>query len=130
MDFASNFVNVLLYTLWIFVFVAFIMVIVRILMDIFRDSTLGGGGKTLWVLFVIILPILGALIYLIARGKGMAERQMKEAHDMQVAHAEYTRSLVSDMSGPAADIKAAQALLDGGTINEAEFAQLKAKALA
>lgn len=129
MDFLSDFVNVLLFTLWIFIFVAFIMLVVRILMDIFRDSTLGGGGKTLWVIFVIFLPILGSLIYLIARGKGMAERQIAEAQAMHTAQVEYTRSLVSEGSSPAADIKAAQHLLDAGTINQAEFDKLKAKAL-
>ncbi|WP_430868133.1 PLD nuclease N-terminal domain-containing protein [Demequina aurantiaca] len=130
MDFLSDFVNVLLYTLWIFVFVLFIMLVVRILMDIFRDASLGGGGKTLWVIFVIFLPVLGALIYLIARGKGMTERNIADAQAMHTAQVEYTRSLVSEGTGAAADIKSAHALLEAGAINQAEFDKLKAKALA
>lgn len=130
MDFLSDFVNVLLFTLWIFIFVAFIMLVVRILTDIFRDSTLGGGAKALWVILVIILPALGSLIYLIARGKGMAERNVAEAQAIHTAQVDYTRSLVGEANGPAADIKAAKGLLEAGTITQAEFDKLKAKALA
>lgn len=130
MDFFGDFVSILLYTLWIFVFVAVIMLIVRIFMDIFRDEELSGWGKFGWTILVILLPLLGSLIYLIARGDGMTKRQIAEAQAMHAAQVEYTRSLVAETSGPAADIKAAQALLDAGTINEADFEKLKAKALA
>jgi hypothetical protein len=130
MDFLGDFVNVLLWTLWIFVFVAFIMLVVRILMDVFRDSELGGWGKTGWVILVILLPILGSLIYLIARGQGMAKRDLAEAHEIHEAQVEYTRGLVGAASGPAAEIKGAHELLASGAITQEEFDALKAKALA
>ncbi|WP_062210623.1 PLDc N-terminal domain-containing protein [Demequina oxidasica] len=130
MDFLGDFLNVLLFTLWIFIFISVIMLVVRILMDIFRDHDLSGWGKTGWTFLIIVFPLIGALIYLIARGKGMAERNVKDAQAMHNAQVEYTRSLVNEASGPAADIKAAQDLLDAGTINQAEFDKLKAKALA
>ncbi len=113
-----------------FLFFAWFMCLFWIFGDIFRSSDLGGGAKTFWVIFVIILPFLGILIYLIARGKGMQERQMEQAKQLQAAQTEYIKS-VAGSSGSAADqITSAKGLLDSGAITQAEFDALKAKALA
>jgi hypothetical protein len=112
-----------------FLFFAWFMCLFWIFGDIFRSKDLGGGAKTLWVLFVIIVPWLGILIYLIARGHGMQERQLEQAKDMQKAQAEYIQSVAS--SGSSTDqIATAKGLLDSGAISQAEFDQIKAKALA
>ena len=113
-----------------FLFFAWFMCLFWVLGDIFRSSDLGGGGKTLWVIFVILVPWLGILVYLIARGKGMQERQLEQAKAMQAAQADYIKS-VSATSGSATDeIASAKSLLDSGAITQAEFDSLKAKALA
>ena len=112
-----------------FLFFAWFMCLFWIFGDIFRSKDLGGGAKTLWVLFVIIVPWLGILIYLIVRGHGMQERQLEQAKDMQKAQAEYIQSVAG--SGNSADqIASAKGLLDSGAITQAEFEQIKAKALA
>jgi hypothetical protein len=91
---------------------------------------LGGGGKTLWVIFVIVIPWLGLLVYLIARGHGMQERQLEQAKDAQAAQAAYIKSVAGQSAGGAAsEIASAKGLLDAGAITQAEFDQLKAKAL-
>jgi hypothetical protein len=112
-----------------FLFFAWFMCLFWVFADIFRSKDLGGGGKTLWVLFVILIPWLGILVYLIARGHGMHERQVEQARDMQQAQEAYIKSAAG--SGSAADqIASAKGLLDNGAITQAEFDQIKAKALA
>jgi hypothetical protein len=114
-----------------FLFFAWIMCLFWIFGDIFRSRDLGGVAKTLWVLFVIFIPWLGILVYLIARGKGMHERQLEQAKDMQRAQNEYIKSVAASSSTSATDqIASAKGLLDSGAITQAEFDQLKAKALA
>lgn len=122
----------LLALLEFFLFFAWLMCLFYIFGDIFRSKDLGGGGKTFWALFVILIPWLGILVYLIARGKGMHERQLEQMRDMQHAQAEYIRSVTSNStsSGATDQIASAKNLLDSGTITQAEFNQLKAKALA
>jgi magnesium-transporting ATPase (P-type) len=113
-----------------FLFFAWFMCLFWVLGDIFRSKDLGGGGKTFWVIFVIIIPWLGVLVYVIARGKGMQERQLEQAKEMQAAQSEYIKS-VAGSSGSATDqIASAKQLLDQGTISPAEFDQIKSKALA
>ena len=115
----------------VFLFFAWFMCLFWIFGDIFRSKDLGGGGKTFWVLFVILIPWLGILVYLIARGKGMQERQLEQARDMQRAQTEYIRSVAGGSPTNAADqIVSAKGLLDTGAITQAEFDQIKAKALA
>ena len=121
----------LLALLEFFLFFAWIMCLFWIFGDIFRSKDLGGVAKTFWVLFVIIIPWLGILVYLIARGKGMHERQLEQMKDMQRAQNEYIKSVAGSSSSSATDqIASAKGLLDSGTINQAEFDKLKAKALA
>jgi len=112
-----------------FLFFAWFMCLWWVLSDIFRSKDIGGGAKTLWVLFVIFIPWLGILAYLLVRGHGMQERQVEQAKDMQKAQAAYIQSVASANS-PTDQIASAKGLLDTGAISQAEFDQIKAKALA
>jgi len=115
----------------IFLFFAWFMCLFWIFGDIFRSKDLGGVARTLWVLFVIFVPWLGILVYLIARGRGMQERQLEQAIQMQRAQAEYIKSVAASSSTGAADqISSAKGLLDSGAITQVEFDKIKAKALA
>jgi len=114
-----------------FLFFAWFMCLFWVLSDIFRSKDLGGGGKTLWVIFVIVIPWLGILVYLIVRGHGMQDRQLEQAKQAQAAQAEYIKSVAGPTSGDAtSQIAKAKGLLDSGAITQAEFDQIKAKALA
>ena len=114
---------------WSFFFVAFLMALFQIVVDLFRDPELSGWWKALWMLFIVFLPVLGALIYLVARGNGMARRQMRDATEAKSANDAYIQS-VAKQSNPAEQIATAKGLLDSGAISQAEFDSLKAKALA
>ena len=121
----------LLALLEFFLFVAWFMCLFWVFGDIFRSRDLGGVAKTLWVLFVIIVPWLGIFVYLIARGGGMQKRQLEQAAAMQAAQADYIKSVATSSATPAAEqIASAKSLLDSGAITQAEFDTLKAKALA
>ena len=112
-----------------FLFFAWFMCLFWVLGDIFRSSDMGGGAKTFWIFFVIIVPWLGILVYVIARGKGMQERQLEQAKEMQAAQQSYIKSVAG--STTATDqISSAKTLLDQGAITQAEFDALKTKALA
>jgi ABC-type multidrug transport system fused ATPase/permease subunit len=115
--------------IWTFVFVCFLMVLFQIIIDLFRDRDLSGWWKALWVIFLIIFPFLAALIYLIARGKGMAERRAGEMQRAQASTDQYIQSVAS-RSNPAEQIASAKSLLDSGAITQEEFDKLKQKALA
>ncbi|RXZ49821.1 SHOCT domain-containing protein [Agromyces binzhouensis] len=116
---------------WIYVLFACIWIFISVFVDIFRDRTLNGWGKALWVLFLVFLPFLAAFIYLIARGRGMAERNAARSQAAQAEANEYIRSVANSGGGSAAaEIESAKRLLDAGTITPAEFDALKAKALA
>jgi len=114
--------------IWWFLFFAYLVILFQIIGDLFRDRELGGWGKALWIIGLIVFPFLVALIYVIARGKGMAERQVAAVRQAQ----DQTDSYIRSVAGKSAteSIADAKKLLDSGVINEAEFAQLKAKALA
>jgi len=111
-----------------FLFFAYLVILFQILTDLFRDRALSGWWKAVWIVFLVILPFLTALVYVIARGSGMAERQLSA---VKAAKAD-TDSYIREVAGksPAEHISDAKALLDAGVIDDAEFAQLKAKALA
>ena len=115
--------------IWSFFFVFYLMILFHILGDLFRDKELSGWWKALWVIALIIFPFLTALIYLIARGRGMAERQAGEVRKAQAATDDYIQQ-VAGRSNPAEQIATAKNLLDQGTITQIEFDQLKAAALA
>ena len=114
---------------WVFVFVAYLMVLFSILGDLFRDHTLNGWLKAIWIIFLIFVPFLTALIYLIASGTGMQKRGMEQAQEMRRAQDEYIRATAGSSSSAADDIAKAKALLDAGAISQAEYDSLKAKAL-
>ncbi len=113
-----------------FIFFAWLMCLFWIFGDLFRSRDLGGWAKFFWVLFIIILPFLGMLVYLIARGGGMQQRSMEQAAELQKQQDAYIKSVAGQGGGSAADqIASAKQLLDNGTITQAEFDQIKAKAL-
>jgi hypothetical protein len=114
---------------WTFFFVCYLMVLFQIIADLFRDKDLSGWWKALWVIFLIIFPFLAVIIYLIGRGRGMAERQAGELRKAQVATDQYIQSVAS-RSNPAEQIASAKNLLDSGAITQEEFERLKQKALA
>lgn len=113
---------------WSFLFVAYLMVLFQILTDLFRDHELNGWLKALWVILLIFIPLLSALIYLIARGRGMAERQMAAVKGAKADTDAYIKSVATQAS-PADQIASAKQLLDSGAITPEEFERLKAKAL-
>jgi hypothetical protein len=130
MDFDGSFWDILLWSLWFFILFAFLMLLFRIFGDIFGDKSIGGGTKTLWTLFIIFMPLLGVLVYLIARGHGMAERDLARAQAAQAAQADYIRTVAGGSPSSADELTKAKQLLDSGAITQAEFDALKAKALA
>lgn len=126
----NSFWDVLLWSFWFFIWIAALMVWFRCLIDMFGDHTLSGWAKAGWVILLVFVPWLGALIYLIARGRSMTDRQMKAIAEQQAAQQEYIKKAAGTASTPAAQIADAKALLDSGAIDQTEFDSLKAKALA
>src|SRR5689334_8664241 len=106
---------------------AYLVVLFQILTDLFRDKAVSGWIKAVWVFFLIFFPILTSLIYLIARGQGMAERNIAAMNAAQADADAYIRSVAA--ASPSDEIAKAKALLDAGSISQAEFDQLKSKAL-
>ncbi|GAB3586048.1 SHOCT domain-containing protein [Leifsonia lichenia] len=123
----NNFWNVIWLIFWAFAFVAYLFALFAIIGDLFRDRKLNGWWKALWIIFLIFLPFLTALVYLIARGRGMAERQARDVQQAQSQADDYIRTVAS--TSPADDIAKAKQLLDQGVITAGEFDALKAKAL-
>ena len=118
----------ILWTMFIFfLFVIWIWILITVFADIFRRKDASGFTKAAWIIFVIILPYLGVLIYLIANHDGMADRNIQQAKAQQAATDDYIRSV---SGGSAAEIEKAKGLLDSGAITQAEYDSLKAKALA
>ncbi|OJV78896.1 MAG: hypothetical protein BGO37_00615 [Cellulomonas sp. 73-92] len=112
----------------IFLFLMYLMILFQIIGDLFRDKALGGLAKALWMLVLVIAPFLGALVYLIARGRGMSERAGEALREHQAAADHYIRTVAG--TSPAQEIATAQELLTAGAITPDEFARLKAQALA
>jgi predicted PurR-regulated permease PerM len=127
-----SFIDIFWSMLWFFFLFIWIVILFHILTDLFRDHTLSGRAKTLWVLFLVFLPFLAVLVYLFTRGKGMAERAAARQQQAQEQFEGYVRTVAtSDATAtPADQIAQAKQLLDAGTIDQAEFDRLKAKALA
>jgi len=123
-----NFSDFFWLLIWSFFLVCYLMVLFQIIGDLFRDKDLSGWWKALWI-FLIIFPFLAAVIYLIARGRGMAERQAGAVQSAQAATDQYIQSVAS-RGNPADQIASAKTLLDNGTISQDEFDKLKQKALA
>lgn len=112
---------------WSFAFIAYLFALFAIIGDLFRDHKLNGWWKAVWIIFLLFVPFLTALVYLIARGAGMAERSQKEARQAQSAADDYIKSVAG--SSPSDEIAKAKGLLDAGTITQDEYDLIKAKAL-
>lgn len=124
----SNFWGWMWLFFWGFAFVTYLIAFVAVLIDIFQDEKLNGWLKAVWIIFLIFVPFITILIYVIARGAGMAERRARDRDYVVAEPAEdYPRSGPS--ANPAADIDQAKQLLDRGVITAGEFDALKAKAL-
>jgi hypothetical protein len=123
-----NFASFLWDVLVIFAFVIWFWLLIVVFGDIFRRRDIGGWGKAAWIILVIVLPYLGVFIYLIAEHSGMADRTVQDVQTQQAATDQYIRS-VAGSAGPAAEIETAKRLLDSGSITQAEYDALKAKAL-
>ena len=130
MVFAADypFLDVLWTMFVIFAWVIWFWLLITVFADVFRRHDIGGGKKTLWIIFVIVLPFLGVFIYLISQSKEMAERNEKQARSQQAQMDDYVRS-VAGSGGSAAEIEKAKQLLDSGAISQAEYDAIKAKAL-
>jgi hypothetical protein len=126
----TDFGEVLLWSFWFFIWIAAIMVWFRCIFDMFGDHTLSGWGKAGWAILLIFVPWLGALIYIIARGRSMTERQMAAMAQQQAAQDKYIQQVAATSTSAPDQIASAKALLDSGAITQAEFDTLKAKALA
>ena len=117
--------------LWFFLFIAWFWMLMSIFGDIFRSDDLGGWGKALWSIVIVVLVWPGVLVYLVARGKGMQERSLKAMAAQQAAQADYIRNVAAPAGGAAVDqIASAKALLDSGASTQVEYDAIKAKALA
>jgi hypothetical protein len=121
------FLDVLWSMVIFFAFVIWIWLLITVFADIFRRKDIGGGMKAIWIIFVIVLPYLGVLIYLIAEHNGMADRSMEQMKAVKAQQDDYIKSVAG--SAPADQIAQAKQLLDSGAISQAEFDQLKQKAL-
>jgi len=126
---AYSFGDVMWSMLVFFMWILWFWLLFTVFGDLFSRHDIGGWGKAGWTVFVIILPFLGVFIYLIAEGKSMGERAARRAQAQQSQMDNYVRSVASTDSG-ADQIAKGKQLLDAGTITQAEFDQLKAKALA
>jgi ABC-type multidrug transport system fused ATPase/permease subunit len=116
--------------LWFFLFLIWIYLLITVFVDIFRSHDMGGWAKALWVIFVIVLPYLGVLVYLIARGHKMAEHAQQEAQRQDAAFREYVQQAAGSSGGSADELARLGALKANGTLTDAEFEQAKAKLLA
>ena len=123
------FLGILWTTLIVFAWVIFIWIAITVLIDAFRRKDLSGWGKAGWTVFVVIIPWLGVLSYLIFNHDGMAERRYRDAADTQSQFDQYVRQTAGS-SGAASEIEKAKQLLDNGTITQGEFDAIKAKVVA
>lgn len=113
---------------WFYIAIACIWIFITVIVDIFRDGSLNGWAKALWVLFLVFLPFLAAFIYLIARGRSMAERSAARSREATAETTDYIRSVAGTPSA-ASEIESAKRLLDSGAITAAEYDTLKTNAL-
>ena len=120
------FLDILWTMIIFFAWVAWIWIVITVLIDVFRRHDIGGWAKAGWVVFVIVLPFLGVLIYLIAQHDGMRERSLDQAKAQQASMDQYVRDTAG---GSATEIAKAKELLDSGAITQAEYDSIKAKAL-
>ena len=128
MSFWDNFWNVIWVIFWSFAFVAYLFALFAVVADLFRDHRLNGWWKALWIIFLVFVPFLTVLVYLIARGRGMAERSAQAQTQAPSATDDYIKQVAG--ASPADEIAKAKSLLDAGTITQDEYNSLKSKILA
>ena len=118
--------------LWLFVWILWIFLLVRIILDVFRSHDLSGWGKALWVIFIIVLPFIGVLVYLIARGSGMQKRDVRDARAADQEMRGYIREVAATPGArsTAEELTKLASLRDQGVLSQAEFDGQKAKLLA
>ena len=117
--------DILIITAWLI----FLWIAITVLIDVFRRHDIGGWAKAAWVIFVVLVPWIGVLVYLIVNHQGMAERRYREAAQAQSQFDEYVRQTAGTAASPSAEIAQAKKLLDDGAITQAEFDAIKTKAL-
>jgi hypothetical protein len=127
MSFLENFWDFFWWFFCVYAFIAFLWALFAVFGDLFRDDKLSGWLKAVWILFLVFVPLLGVLVYVIARGKGMTARSMDQARANREASDAYIRSVAT--ASPSEEISKATALRDAGTINADEFERIKTKAL-
>jgi general stress protein CsbA len=123
------FMDVLWTMIIFFAWVAWIWMLIVIFTDVFRRRDIGGWAKAAWIVFMIVLPFIGVLVYLIAQHDGMAQRQAEAMQQAQQQTDDYIRTVATDSNGAADQIAKGKELLDSGAITQAEFDALKARAL-
>ncbi|WP_018772483.1 SHOCT domain-containing protein [Arthrobacter sp. 131MFCol6.1] len=127
MTFWENFWDIFWWFFLVYAFIAFLWALFAVIGDLFRDDDLSGWWKVVWILFLVFVPLLGVLVYVIARGKGMTGRSMERARANREASDAYIRSVAA--ASPSDEISKATALRDSGTISADEFERIKTKAL-
>jgi tellurite resistance protein TehA-like permease len=127
MNFYTDIWDVFWFGFWLCAFVAYLFVLIYILIDVFRDHSLNGWMKALWVIFLVFVPFIAAIVYLIVRGRGMAERSGERRPEIVELSDEEMRSV--SFASPADEIAKAKALRDQGLISHGEYEALKRKAL-
>ncbi len=127
MSFLEDFWDFFWWFFCVYAFIAFLWALFAVFGDLFRDDKLSGWWKAGWILFLVFVPLLGVLVYVIARGKGMTERSMERARANREASDAYIRSVAT--ASPSEEISKATALRDSGTISADEFERIKSKAL-
>jgi ABC-type multidrug transport system fused ATPase/permease subunit len=125
-----TFLDVLWSMFIFFLWIIWFWLLFTVFVDVFRRHDIGGGKKTIWLIFVIILPFLGVFIYIITQNDGMTQRNLDRAQQQRAQFDDYVRETAGASGGPAAEIDAAKKLLDQGAITQAEFDAIKQKALA
>ena len=128
MDFWANFWDFVGFFLWTMVLISYLYVLFAVIADLFRDRELSGWAKVGWLILMLFVPVLTVLIYVIARGQGMAERQMQSNVRAQESTEQYIRS-VATAASPTQEISQAKTLLDSGAITASEYEAIKARAL-
>ena len=123
------FLDILWTMLIFFLWVMWFWLLIVIIGDVFRRHDIGGGKKTIWLIFILFVPFIGVLAYVLANSDGMAERNLERARSQQAQMDTYVRETAGS-GGAAAEIDKAKQLLDSGAISQAEFDAIKAKALA
>ena len=125
--------NLFLTMLYFFLWIAWLFLLFRIILDIFRSHDLGGWGKAGWTILILFVPFLGVLIYVIARGSSMQERDMQQARESKQAMDRYiteTAKGAAPSTSPVDELTKLADLHKSGAINDDEFAAMKAKVLA